>query len=66
MLKVFKTVLHITSKPEEEVDSIFKKLDNDNNGYIEYEEFVRASINKEIFVNSVGVIDFIIFPSLNI
>ena len=36
--------------PKNEVEEIFKKLDNDNNGYIEYEEFVRASINKEIFV----------------
>jgi len=50
MLKVFKNILHINNKPEEEVDLIFNKLDNDKNGYIEYEEFVRASINKEIFV----------------
>jgi calcium-dependent protein kinase len=50
MIKVFKKMLQKTSKVEEEVDSIFKKLDNDNNGYIEYEEFVRASIDKAIFL----------------
>jgi calcium-dependent protein kinase len=50
MLNVFKNLLKITSKADEEVETIFKKLDNDNNGYIEYEEFVRASIDKDIFV----------------
>jgi len=30
----------------DEVDKIFKNIDSDNNGYIEYEEFVRASIDK--------------------
>lgn len=50
MHKVFKNVLKMTSKVDEEVEMIFKKLDNDNNGYIEYEEFVRASIDKEIFI----------------
>merc|ERR1711957_14894 len=34
---------------KKEMAKVFKKLDNDNNGYIEYEEFVRASIDKEIF-----------------
>ncbi len=50
MRKVFKNQLKMNSKADEEVEEIFKKLDNDNNGYIEYEEFVRASINKEIFI----------------
>lgn len=50
MLKVFKNLLNISFKADEEVEAIFKKLDNDNNGFIEYEEFVRASINKDIFV----------------
>ena len=35
---------------ENAVNSIFKKLDMNNNGYIEYEEFVRAAIDKEIFI----------------
>jgi len=48
MLKVFKNNLKIESQAAREVDSIFNKLDNDGNGYIEYEEFVRASINKNI------------------
>ena len=33
--------------PEDEVDEIFRNVDNDNNGYIEYEEYIRASINKQ-------------------
>jgi len=49
MLRVFEKILQVKN-PKTEVEEIFKKLDNDNNGYIEYEEFVRASINKEIFV----------------
>ena len=32
---------------EKEVDEIYKNIDNDNNGYIEYEEYIRASINKK-------------------
>ena len=32
------------------VNIIYKNLDMNNNGFIEYEEFVRAAINKEIFI----------------
>lgn len=32
--------------PEEEVNEVFINVDNDNNGYIEYEEYLRASIDK--------------------
>ena len=32
---------------EEDVEKIFRNIDADNNGYIEYEEFVRAAIDKE-------------------
>ena len=35
---------------EKDVDEIFKTLDMDNNGFIEYEEFVRAAVSKEYFV----------------
>ena len=35
---------------EKDIDMIFKNLDMDNNGYIEYEEFVRAAVSKEYFV----------------
>jgi calcium-dependent protein kinase len=35
---------------ENAVSVIFKNLDMNNNGYIEYEEFVRAAIDKEIFI----------------
>ena len=36
---------------KKEVDIIFKNIDMDGNGYIEYEEFVRAAVNKEFFVS---------------
>ena len=32
---------------DEEVNEIFANVDNDNNGYIEYEEYIRASIDKQ-------------------
>ena len=34
-----------------EVDIIFNNIDSDHNGYIEYEEFIRAAIDKEYFLN---------------
>ena len=33
------------------VERIFDLIDGDNNGYIEYEEFVRGCINKDKFIN---------------
>ena len=36
---------------ENEANEIFKKLDENNNGYIECEEFVRAGIDKKILKN---------------
>ena len=35
---------------EEDVEQIYKNIDMDNNGYIEYEEFVRAAVSKEQFL----------------
>ena len=35
---------------ENVISLIFKKLDMNNNGFIEYEEFVRAGVDKEIFI----------------
>ena len=35
---------------DEDVKNIFQNLDMNNDGYIEYEEFVRASISKEKFM----------------
>ena len=34
-----------------DVDEIFSNIDMDNNGYIEYEEFVRAAVSKEKFLS---------------
>ena len=36
---------------ESDCEEIFKKLDMDNNGYIQYEEFVRAAVNKRKFLD---------------
>ena len=36
---------------EEDIDQIFKNIDLNNNGYIDYEEFVAASVNKRKFMN---------------
>lgn len=36
---------------ESEVEEIFKNIDNDNNGYIEYEEYIRATIDKNKLLN---------------
>ena len=35
---------------KEDVHNIYKKLDMDGDGYIEYEEFVRAAVSKEKFM----------------
>jgi len=35
---------------EENIDQIYSKLDMDNDGFIEYEEFVRAAVSKEKFM----------------
>jgi calcium-dependent protein kinase len=36
---------------EAEVEEIFRNIDNDNNGYIEYEEYIRATIDKSKLLN---------------
>ena len=37
---------------KKDVDIIFHNIDMDNNGYIEYEEFVRGAVSKERFINT--------------
>ena len=37
---------------KKDVDTIFQNIDMDNNGYIEYEEFVRAAVSKEHFIDT--------------
>lgn len=39
--------IYNVAEVEDTVEEIFSNVDNDNNGYIEYEEYIRASINKE-------------------
>ena len=37
---------------EKEVDVIFDNIDTDHNGYIEYEEFIRAAIDQDYFLTN--------------
>ena len=46
-LKEFKEGIEIDDK----LDNIFKELDGDKNGYIEFEEFLRACIDKKEILN---------------
>ena len=39
-------------KLKNSVDIIFNNLDTDHNGFIEYEEFIRAAVNKKIFLST--------------
>ena len=39
-------------KLKNNVDIIFNNLDTDHNGFIEYEEFIRAAVNKKIFYST--------------
>ena len=36
---------------KQEVETVFTNIDTDHNGYIEYEEFIRAAIDKDYFLN---------------
>jgi len=36
---------------QQDVEQIFQNLDINNNGYIDYEEFVSAAVNKKKFMN---------------
>ena len=49
LLKGLKTKIN-SDTLEKDVEMIFKNIDGDNNGYIEYEEFVRAAVDKESFL----------------
>lgn len=54
MKGVVKSILDIkddvlTANLYEKIEVLFDKMDNDNNGFIEYEEFCRAAVDKKIF-----------------
>jgi calcium-dependent protein kinase len=40
-----------TGSLKDDIDKVFKVLDSDDNGYLEYGEFVRAAINRKHFLN---------------
>ena len=50
LLKGLKTKIK-SETLEKDVSEIYKNIDMDNNGFIEYEEFVRAAVSKESFMN---------------
>jgi calcium-dependent protein kinase len=53
--ELFSGFQELRKKSEEElkkeVETVFTNIDTDHNGYIEYEEFIRAAIDKEYFLN---------------
>ena len=53
--ELFSGFQELRKKSEEElkkeVETVFANIDTDHNGYIEYEEFIRAAIDKEYFLN---------------
>ena len=46
-----------SEQSQKDSDEIFINLDTDNNNYISYEEFIRAAIDKEIFLKD-DILDF--------
>jgi calcium-dependent protein kinase len=45
----FKSVY--SGKGEKEIQKVLKRIDQDKSGFIEFEEFIRATINKKIFIS---------------
>ena len=43
------------SEVVEEVETIFENIDNDHNGYIEYEEFIRAAIDQSFYLTNTNL-----------
>ena len=51
LLKVKIASLSVSEEFLSNYDEIFSQLDGDNNGYIDYEEFLRATLDRKSFVN---------------
>jgi calcium-dependent protein kinase len=52
LYKGFEKFLKLSGKDlQDKVDIIFNNIDTDHNGYIEYEEFIRAAVDKEYFLS---------------
>jgi calcium-dependent protein kinase len=50
--KGLENTLKLTGKDlKEKVNIIFNNIDTDHNGFIEYEEFIRAAVDKEYFLS---------------
>jgi len=51
LIKGFQQFLEVSPDSiVDDVDKIFRNIDSDNNGFIEFEEFVRGAIDKEKFL----------------
>ncbi len=57
LTKALKARLPKDKDIKKHIDSIFNNLDADNNGFIEYEEFIRAAIDKETLLDE-GILRF--------
>ena len=54
LYKGLENFLNLSGKElEEKVNIIFNNIDTDHNGYIEYEEFIRAAVDKEYFLSDI-------------
>lgn len=51
LIQALSTMTITTEEENLNICGTFDKIDNNNNGYIEYEEFARAVVNKEIFLD---------------
>ena len=52
LYKGFEKYLNISGKDlQDKVNIIFNNIDGDHNGYVEYEEFIRAAVDKEYFLS---------------
>ena len=53
MTTAFKAYLHVNSDDEfdTKIEEIFSNIDTDKNGYIENEEFIRAALDKNVFLD---------------
>ena len=54
LCKGFENFLNISENEndlQDKVNIIFNNIDTDHNGYIEYEEFIRAAVDKEYFLS---------------
>ena len=50
LISGFKTILEDESTIEKDAEEIYNNINKDGSGYIQYEEFIRAAVDKEMFL----------------